>query len=250
MTPPRPGTIYVGVAGWALRKEHQHLFPEGQSHLARYAGRLSAVEINSSFYKPHRPATYRRWAETTPDHFRFAVKAPREITHYQRLRASGASLERFLKEATGLGQKLGVVLVQLPPQLPLDGNTADTFFSAFRERFTGAIVCEPRHETWFTEDADALLKRHKIGRVAADPPRAIADGRPGGELSTIYYRLHGSPTIYYSPYSDEAIASTAARLVEWSRRAAQTWCVFDNTAEGHATTNALDLAARLEQQVS
>lgn len=248
--PQGSGAVYVGCAGWALRKEHQALFPEGSSHLERYAGRFNAVEINSSFYKPHRPATYRRWGETTPANFRFAVKTPRELTHNQRLHDPEPLLDRFLGEAAALEDKLGPLLVQLPPHLALSRKTAETFFAAFRARFDGAIVCEPRHETWFTSEAEALLQSYRIGRVAADPPRAAEDGRPGGDPSVIYYRLHGSPEIYYSTYSAEQLDEIHRRLSDWSQHAEQTWCIFDNTAEGHATTNALDIAARFPQPVT
>ena len=83
--PKRPGDFRVGCAGWALPKEHAGRFPGGGTHLARYAGRLPAVEINSSFYRPHRPATYARWAASVPEDFRFAVKVPKDATHARRL---------------------------------------------------------------------------------------------------------------------------------------------------------------------
>lgn len=241
----RSTKLYVGVAGWALRKEHQPLFPAEGSHLQRFAGRFNAVEINSSFYKPHRRATYARWREETLPHFRFAVKTPREITHYQRLRNAGSLLEQFLSEATALEEKLGPLLVQLPPQLPLDAATAEAFFARLRELFEGAVACEPRHHTWFTEHAEELLKRYRIARVAADPPRAEEDGQPGGDPSLAYFRLHGSPKIYYSPYDEKMLDEIATRLRRAMRSAQQTWCIFDNTAEGQAVTNAFELVARL-----
>src|SRR6187455_1643415 len=105
--------IYVGVAGWPIPKPHAGLFPETGSHLQRYAARFNAVEINSSFYRPHRPATYARWAASVPPDFRFAVKVPREITHRRRLVEVDDLLERFPGEATHLGEKLGPLLVQL-----------------------------------------------------------------------------------------------------------------------------------------
>ena len=240
----RPNNIFIGCAGWSLRKEHQPLFPKGASHLERYAGRFRCVEINSSFYKPHRPATYRRWRESTPSEFRFAVKVPRTITHTARLRDAAPLLDQFLGEATALEEKLGPLLVQLPPSLRFEAASVEAFFAEFRARHAGPIVCEPRHKTWFTEEAEELLKSHRIGRVAADPPRAEMDAEPGGDLSVIYYRLHGSPEIYYSAYPDEKLDEAHRELLRWSASAEQVWCIFDNTAEGHATTNALALGER------
>ncbi len=124
--------IRVGCAGWSVPKEHAARFPEVGSHLERYAGRFPAVEINSSFYRPHRPATYARWAEAAPAGFRFAVKIPREITHLRRLRDPEGPLERFLAECGALGNALGPLLVQLPPSLAFEDTVAASYFAALR----------------------------------------------------------------------------------------------------------------------
>ena len=146
----------IGTAGWAIRKEHAALFPGDGSHLERYARRLNAVEINSSFYRPHRRATYERWAASVPARFSFAVKVPRAITHELRLKKADAALDAFLEQARGLGDKLGVLLIQLPPSFAFDLRTASTFFAALRKRYTGGVAFEPRHASWFTPRAEAL----------------------------------------------------------------------------------------------
>lgn len=191
-------SLFVGCAGWSIPKPAQPDFPAGGSHLERYAQRLPAVEINSSFYRPHRPATYARWAESVPADFRFAVKVPKTITHEAKLVATEGVLERFLAEVGGLGAKLGVLLVQLPPSLRFDAVVAGGFFDLLRECRTGACACEPRHPSWFAPEADALLRRRQIARVAADPASVPAAALPGGWEGLAYYRLHGSPKIYYS----------------------------------------------------
>jgi uncharacterized protein YecE (DUF72 family) len=111
------GTIHIGCAGWSLPKEHLTLFPLTGSHLERYAARFNCVEINSSFYRSHRVATYQRWAAATPPNFRFAVKLPKQITHIKRLSGADEAITGFATEVAGLGMKLGPVLVQLPPNL-------------------------------------------------------------------------------------------------------------------------------------
>jgi uncharacterized protein YecE (DUF72 family) len=108
-------TFRIGCAGWSIPKIYSDDFPSEGSHLQRYSGRLNAVEINSSFYRPHRRATYLRWSETVPANFRFSVKMPRSITHDARLVAAGQRLNRFFDEISALEQKLGCVLIQLPP---------------------------------------------------------------------------------------------------------------------------------------
>jgi len=231
--------IRIGTAGWAIRREHGEAFPGAGSHLARYAGRLNAVEINSSFYRPHRAATYARWARETPADFAFAVKMPRAITHEARLKDVGEALRRFLGECGALGSKLGCILVQLPPSLALEAATAETFFADLRALYPGKAACEPRHASWFTLEAEGLFRRYRFARVAADPiPKAVPEdaARPGGFDGFAYWRLHGSPRIYYSNYDRAFLEALPLKDSDW--------CIFDNTALGHATANALALPAQ------
>lgn len=239
--------IWVGCAGWSLPRKHAAAFPVEGSHLARYAARFSAVEINSSFYRPHRPATYARWAETVPKDFRFAVKVPKAITHEARLEKTERTLTTFLGEASHLGEKLGCLLVQLPPSLALQPKVARKFFSAVRARFDGAMACEPRHPTWFEPDADALLRESRVARVAADPARVLAAAEPGGWRNVVYFRLHGSPRIYYSSYDAAYLEHLAPTLAAHRARGATVWCIFDNTALGAATANTLTVSDLLRK---
>ena len=238
---PTPPTR-IGCAGWSVPKDHAARFPAEGSHLERYAGRLNAVEINSSFYRPHRPATYARWAASVPEDFQFAVKVPRQITHERRLADATEPLEQFLAECGALGPKLGPLLVQLPPSLGFDPHVALAFFDALRARFPGPVVCEPRHPTWFGPDAERLLTDAHVARVAADPASVPPAALPGGWPGLVYYRWHGSPQIYYSDYPDDVLGALAETLRALSVPA---WCIFDNTALGHAAANALSLAERL-----
>ena len=237
--------VYVGTAGWTLPKEYSAYFPDKGTHLARYAQRFGGVEINSSFYKPHRPATYARWAASVPEDFRFAVKVPKEITHQLKLVEMTMPLERFLAEVSGLGAQLGPLLVQLPPSLAFETRVASTFFACLRARFTGSVVCEPRHARWFSREAQQLLADFQIARVAADPARVPEAAHPGGWPGLMYYRLHGSPRTYYSAYSEEALRTLELNLRE-RLQSAPVWCIFDNTALGAATGDALSAARRLK----
>lgn len=236
---------FIGTAGWSLPSQYADYFSGVGTHLTRYATRLNAVEINSSFYRPHRRATYERWARSVPEHFRFSVKVPKEITHARRLLHSKDQLDRFLAEVSGLGGKLGVLLVQLPPSLSFDAESASDFFDDLRSRMHARIgvACEPRHGSWFSDAANALLERHIVARVAADPPRSVEAGEPAGWRGLAYYRLHGSPRIYYSNYDRTALARTRRNLDENCARGIQTWCIFDNTAAFAALGNALAIGA-------
>lgn len=242
-TEPR-STIRLGCAGWALRKEHAGRFPGPGTHLTRYAGRFPAVEINSSFYRPHKRATYAKWAASVPAAFRFAVKVSKEATHARRLIGTAAVLDRFLSEVTALGAKLGPLLVQLPPGLAFDAAVANSFFTDLRERYDGAVVLEPRHATWFEGAAERLVAGFRVARVAADPAVVAGAAEPGGWDGLVYYRLHGSPKVYYSSYDDDSLESLSRRLIA-ATGSAEVWCVFDNTAEGAATANALDVLDRV-----
>lgn len=235
---------FIGTAGWNVPKAYAGAFPAVGSHLQRYAQRLTAVEINTSFYRPHRPATYKRWAEVTPEHFRFAVKVPRMITHELRLGNADAPLQRFLDEIAGLGPKLGPLLLQLPPSLRFDDRTSDPFLRAFRHAHGGSIVCEPRHASWLAPSVDALLTKLRIARVAADPAPMPGADEPGGWLGLRYYRLHGSPKIYYSAYEQHALDAMAVRLAADATRGCESWCIFDNTATFAATGDALSILER------
>jgi uncharacterized protein YecE (DUF72 family) len=228
--------IYIGTAGWSIRSEHAVMFGAGMSHLQRYATRFNAVEINSSFYRPHRPATYARWAASVPEHFRFAVKMPRTITHEKRLLDIDEELARFAGEVSALGEKLGPVLIQLPPSFSFAPQAARVFFDDARTVLPGRLALEPRHATWFGAEADQLLREFRIARVAADPALGPEAAQPGGWDGFAYWRLHGSPRMYYSAY-ETLFLETLARAL-----APEAWCIFDNTALGAATTDALQTA--------
>ncbi|UYY59612.1 DUF72 domain-containing protein [Sphingomonas sp. S2-65] len=231
--------LRIGTAGWALPTAVRDRFPEEVSNLARYAARFNAAEINSSFHRPHRPGTYARWADTVGADFRFSVKLPKTISHEAKLQDCGALLATFLDQAHALGTRLGPVLLQLPPKLAFDDAVAARFLREFRAASDAQLVCEPRHASWFEAEADALLVEHQVARVAADPAKVPEAARPGGWPGLAYFRLHGSPRIYWSSYEPDALA-------RWSEAAdaataGECWVIFDNTASGAATGNALSL---------
>ena len=238
--------LFIGCAGWSIPSASRHLFGEGDSMLARYATRFNAVEINSSFYRPHQQATYRRWAQSVPSGFRFSVKLPRAITHDARLRGIGRELDRFIDEVEGLGRKLALVLVQLPPSLTFEPRVASTFFAMLRKRLDAGIACEARHASWFMPKAQALLERHVVARVAADPAMPVEEARVhGGDPRWRYWRWHGSPRMYYSAYDEASLRALADDVHQGGTRSRR-WIVFDNTAHGHAIPNAARLQELLE----
>ncbi len=238
-------TLRNGTAAWALPHAVRDSFPEGESNLARYAARFPATEINTSFYRAHRRATYERWAASVPPDFRFAVKLPKAITHEAALADCEGSLAEFAEQVDGLGEKRGPVLVQLPPRFAFDAAVAERFFAALRAIVGGQLACEPRNAGWFGAEANDLLARHRVARVAADPAPVPEAAEPGGWDGLAYFRLHGSPKPYWSFYPPEALDQWAARA---TAAAGEAWVIFDNTGSGAATPDALAFAARANEK--
>ena len=216
--------------------------PSEGTHLQRYANRLNAAEINSSFYRSHRRNTYERWAASVPSHFRFAVKVPKAITHERRLVDCEQLLHTFADEVAGLGASRGPSLVQLPPSLAFDPDVAEPFFTAVATSLGPKVVCEPRHASWFEPAADDVLAAWRVARVAADPAVVPRAARPGGWLELAYFRLHGSPAIYRSEYDQMFLERQRDMIVAARDGGAECWTIFDNTASGAALPNALQLS--------
>lgn len=165
---------------------------------------------------------------------------PREITHKRKLVDCEALLESFLDETSELGEHLGVYVIQLAPSHAFDEAISAAFLESVRSRYSGGLACEPRHETWRSAEALEVLRRYGITVAGADPEpyEGAGAGEPYGGFS--YYRWHGAPRTYYSPYEAprlEQFASSAR-----GANAGETWCIFDNTAAGAALSNALEFS--------
>lgn len=240
-----PGTIRIGVSGWRYPPWRGHFYPPGlaQWRELEHASRVfPSIELNGSFYSLQRPSSYRQWAEQTPPGFVFAVKGGRYITHMLKLRNAHVALANFL--ASGLlelGDKLGPILWQFPPQMRFHPEVFEAFFRIL-PRTTGEAaviarrhdqrlqgrVCtevrapqrlrhavEVRHETFVDPAFIAMLRRHRIAWVVADTPRPW----PLFEDVTadfVYMRLHGSTELYNSRYTGEELDRWAALMRDWA----------------------------------
>jgi uncharacterized protein YecE (DUF72 family) len=231
--------IRVGCAGWSILTRHARWFPAEGSHLQRYAAVFDAVEVNSSFYRPHRAETWAAWGAAVPKHFRFAVKMPRAMSHDARLEVGVAPLRAFLEPVSALGARLGPLLLQLPGSLPYDAGVALRFLDRLRKLHAGPVVVEPRHASWFAAPVASALRERGIARVAADPFRIPRAAVPGAAHAFEYARLHGSPRMYYDAYSPAALARLVRRALKPLTGVRERWIVFDNTAHGHALVDAL-----------
>lgn len=241
------GGVWIGTAGWGVPLRFAAEFGSEGFHLERYAKRLRCVELNSTFTRSHRVATWERWARSVPEGFRFAVKAPKRVTHEARLERCGGMLQEFFAEVGALGERLGPVLFQLPPKLQFEDGVAREFLATVRELYPGLVALEPRHASWFAAEVGALLREYEVARVAADPAKGgAAAGVPGGWAGLVYRRMHGSPRVYYSGYGAKFLSEVAEAVQRERARGAEVWCVFDNTAAGEAAGNALELTRLLQ----
>jgi uncharacterized protein YecE (DUF72 family) len=238
--------IRVGISGWNYPRWRGVFYPKGLTHKREleFASRqMSSIEINGSFYSLQRPSCYQCWAEQTPSDFVFAVKGGRFITHMKKLRGCETALANFF--ASGLlclGNKLGPILWQLPPNLGFHADRLAEFFNllprdteqaaelarrhdekvegrSFSEvLYQGPIrhAVEVRHESFRTPAFIELLRAHRIGLVIAD----TAGRWPFLEDVTadfVYIRLHGDQELYVSGYTDEALNLWAERIRSYSR---------------------------------
>jgi len=231
----KPKPVRVGTAGWSVPRPHADDFPGPRTPHERYA------EINTAFYRPPMESTWLRWAASVPTNFRFSVKAPKTITHTG-LKPTPQELQPFLTAASLLGKKLGPLLFQLPPKQAFEPSTAEAFLTNLRTLYPGPVALEPRHPSWFSDTVTKLLQSLQIARVAADPPRVPEASSPLPSNALTYFRLHGSPRIYYSSYTLEYLNHLRQQIQACATQSAEVWVIFDNTASGAAAANALDLA--------
>lgn len=268
--------IRVGISGWRYAGWRGVFYPAGlpqRRELEHAAARLTSVEVNGSFYSLQRPSSWRSWAAAVPDDFLFAVKGPRYISHMLKLVDVEAPLATFL--ATGvlsLGDRLGPVLWQLPPQLGFHPDRLGAFFDLLPRRTSDASafaaahhdpeklkqpadttspvdvplrhVLEVRHESFRTPEFCELLRVHDIGMVVAD---SAGTWPMFDEVTSdlVYVRLHGDEELYASGYSDEALDRWAEKVEAWSAQGLDVLVYFDNDARVHAPFDAIALQERL-----
>jgi uncharacterized protein YecE (DUF72 family) len=160
--------FWIGTSGFQYTEWKGNFYPEDlptAKMLPFYAERFSSTEINYTFRRIPAPKTIENWRTLTPEEFRFALKAPQKITHWSKLRDCADTLEYFLKVVTGLGERLGPVLFQLPPTFKKDAEVLNSFL---RELPSMRSAFEFRNESWFDQEIFDLLKSRNIALCIAD----------------------------------------------------------------------------------
>ncbi|WP_371406403.1 DUF72 domain-containing protein [Kribbella sp. NBC_00662] len=261
----------VGISGWRYPPWRKVYYPEGlpqRAELEYASNRLNSIELNGSFYALQRPTSYQRWYDETPDGFVFSLKGPRFVTHMKRLADVDAPMANFFASGVlALGNKLGPVLWQLPPNFQYDAERCATFFAQLPrstaaaaevakghdERMEGRALLEcavdiplrhaieVRHNSFKTKEFVDLAREHDVAVVCAD----TAGKWPMFEDVTAdfaYVRLHGADELYVSGYDDKSLDRWARKIRSWK---CNTYVYFDNDVKVHAPYDAERLAARL-----
>ena len=199
-------TLYVGTSGYSYKEWKGSFYPEktpAKDMLHYYAQRLSTVEINATFYRLPQPIMLENWKEQVPSTFRFSLKASQRITHFKRLKETEEVTQYFLETASVLGNQLGVILFQLPPNMKKDLPRLGTFLTLLPATTPAAF--EFRHPTWFDDDVLDLLHSHNRPLVVSD-----TDDLPTTHIDKTadwgYLRLRRVN------YSEENLVEWAARI--------------------------------------
>ncbi|MEK0083206.1 DUF72 domain-containing protein [Benzoatithermus flavus] len=239
--PRRLGTARVGTSGWTYPNWRGTFYPKGLKQadwLAWYAGRFDTVELNASFYRLPGPAMVARWAEIAPPGFLFAVKASRLLTHERRLAGCAEPLATFLERLAPLGDKLGPILFQLPPNLRPDLPLLESFLAGLPPSLRCAF--EFREPGWWTDPVLRLLDRADAAFVSFELAELRSPRIATGSLA--YVRLHGHERRYRGSYPERALADWARWLEAERGNGRDVLVYFDNTAEADdAVRNALSL---------
>jgi len=238
--------IYVGTSGFYYEGWRGKFYPEDlpkSRFLQYYSGNFNTVELNSTFY--HLPAvkTVEGWRKKVPKGFKFSVKGSRYITHRLKLQGVGEPFKLFMERVKVFGDRLGVVLFQLPPSLKVDLELLSSFVELFQRK--NLFVMEFRHESWFTKEVYELLGEMGVAFCIQSHPRLPESF--GVTADFIYARFHGVPRLYVSDYSRSELERWAGILIEASEGKRDIYCYFNNDVEGYAVSNAVLLRELLEK---
>lgn len=238
--------IWIGTSGWSYAHWDGVLYPHGlqpRERLAHYSATFSTAELNASYYRWPAERSFASWRRRLPPWFRLSVKAPGLLTHVRRLYGPEAWTTRMQRGLALLGERAGVLLVQLPPTLPYDHDRLAYFLGGLPSDLRVAL--EFRHPSWHHEAVFALLERHGAAYCVmsgANLPCVLRATAP-----FVYLRLHGPSHnwLYAGSYSDADLGWWAGRIGEWAAQGRDVWAYFNNDGEGNAVRNARTLRGML-----
>jgi uncharacterized protein YecE (DUF72 family) len=239
-------TVLIGTSGWHYKHWKGLFYPPKlptSEWLDFYAERFDTVEVNNAFYRLPEAGTFKAWANTSPPGFCFAVKASRYLTHIKRLRDPAEPVQRLMSRVTELGDRLGPVLLQLPPTLKGDPGALEAVLATFPRGVR--IAVEARHQSWFTEEVRAVLE----GRGAA---LCLADGGPvkvplWRTADWLYVRFHRGTGQPPSCYTRSPLDTWARRVADLCGPYGDAYCYFNNDGHGCAVRDARLFAAAVRR---
>lgn len=235
-------TVRIGTSGWSYNHWTDVLYPPGlpaARRLHRYTEVFDTVELNASFYRWPKDSTFAGWRAQLPDGFTMSVKAHRGLTHYRRLTSPELWIERFTCCWQLLGDRHGMLLVQLHPEQQRDDARLDSFLRSVPAAIRVAV--ELRHPSWNDPAVFTLLESHRAAYVVMSGANLVCV--PRGTTDQVYVRMHGPEpaTMYTGSYTPDDLRWWAKRITEWDSEGRDVWIYFNNDLGGHAVRNALSL---------
>lgn len=248
--------LHVGTSGWMYKDWGEEFYPKDlkKGHLEFLAREFKTVEVNSSFYHLPLASTFEKWCDETPDDFVFAVKLSRFITHRKKLVGVREPLTRFFRNAKHMGNKLRVVLIQLPPSLKYDKKLlakfmADVRATSAREKIAVRFALEPRHKTWIENAAEvtAAMRKAEVALVFPHSAKIPSFPAEGKNVTTdfVYVRFHGPSEWAASRYGPRRLRPWATRIRGWLKSGVEVFVYFNNDIHGHAIHDARTLLRQI-----
>jgi uncharacterized protein YecE (DUF72 family) len=233
--------LHIGTSGWSYRHWEGIFYPEGlkpDKYLEYYITHFDCVELNASFYNLPRLTTVSGWLNRTPVSFRFCPKLSRLITHQLQLAGIEEAMQKFFDVFEGMKERMGPVLVQLPPGLSYNKQLITSFFSLIKEKYSYySFAVEPRNKSWINDDFIDLLQQYGIAFVIADSGKRYPSFE-GATAGFVYLRFHGREQLYASDYSEDILREYGEKVRKWLAEGLDVWIFFNNDYHGYAIKNA------------
>ena len=239
---------YIGTSGWSY-KGWKESFLEGvpQSEWLSYcAERFTGIEVNGTFYRLQSKDTFRKWRDETPADFRFAIKGHRYVTHNKKLGEVDESIALMREPAEPMGEKLAVVVWQLPASFKKNAEKLEAFLKGLEVWRSVRHAIEFRDRSWFDDETAGRLSERQVAVCQSDAPDFPLWDRVTTDL--VYVRLHGHTRKYASRYSSRLLDEWAAKVRRWLEEDREVHVYFDNDAEGHAPYDALRLLEKVSER--
>jgi uncharacterized protein YecE (DUF72 family) len=221
-----PGRLFVGTSGFAYKEWKGDFYPEktpDKQMLAYYSTQLPSVEINYTFRRLPAETTCEGWKVQSADGFRITLKAPQRITHMKRLIDTSEEVEEFLRRSRILGEKLGAILFQLPPNFRYERERLEKFLATLPPVCPYAM--EFRHDSWQDPEVSELLRSNNVAFCAAETEEKALSNVP-------ITARHAYLRLRKENYSDEELALWAKRLHEVTQAGTDVWCYFKHEGGG------------------